>query len=206
MLDLDKIDLKKAIKEIQKDDTGKERGNDIKFLVSYVRREKGEDGFKKVKAELKRCGYELPDLSKIKDMDWIPSSWPTIFMLASAKCFNWREEEIMKMGQSVVYSHLGIKRFLRYFMSVETTLKMGADSWRKFYTFGRVKINKYDEKKKLIVVRLEDFKKHPVVCPYLLGVFSKLIEMIVGAKVVRAEETKCVFRGDPYHEFVYRYQ
>ena len=207
MLNLQALDLKEEIEELKRNDPGQERGNDIKFLVHYVRQKEGDEGFKKLEAELKRLGYNLPDVKKIDNLDWIPSSLCTIFMLASAKFFNWQEKDIIEMGSTATSFHSTLKRFfIRYFLSPKKTLEMAARGWRKFYTFGEAELVRYDEKKKIMLVRLKNFKKHPITCIYFQGLFSKIIEMTTGSKQVTAQETKCMFREDPYHEFVFRWK
>jgi len=206
MLDLQSIDLKKEIEELKRNDPGKERGNDIKFLVSYVRQKEGEKGLKELIAELKSLGYPLPDIKKINDLDWIPSSLCTIFMLASAKFFNWQEKDVIEMGRNAVSFHSTIKRFfIKYFLSPKKTLEISARSWKGFYTFGELSVVKYSSEDKIVVARIKNFKKHPITCLYLQGLFSRLVEMATGKKIT-AKETKCEFRGDPYHEYVFKWE
>ncbi len=205
MFNLQSIDLKNEIKKLQKHDPGEERGVDIKFLVKYVKQKKGKQGFQKVKAELERCGYKLPDIAKIDEIEWIPSSMPTIFMLASAKIFNWGEKEIIEWGKNIFTMHFVIKFFMRYFISLEKTVNKMSNDWRKIYNFGEVDIIKCDNKEKIIIARLKNFKKHQITCFYLLGAFTRMVEVSTGVQNVKAEETKCEFRGDPYHEFVFKW-
>jgi len=200
MIDPNKIDLKKEIENLKKL-SGEERGIDIKYLVNCVIKRKGNKGLKRVIAELKKNGYELPDLAKINNMDWISISIPTIFLVASVKCFNWQEKDIIQMGREVLSFSNILKIFIKYFSSIEKTFKLAARKWDKCYSIGELSI-KYDEQEKnKIIIYLKNFKKHPFVCLYHLGTFSEFIEVITGKKVVRAKETKCPFKGDPYHEF-----
>jgi len=205
MLDLQSIDLKKEIEELKKL-PGKERGVDIKYLVKDLIERQGKEGFKKVKAELKRLEYQLPDVKKIDDMEWIPVSLVNIFFVACVKLFNWQEDDIIEMGKNVwAYSSTLKRFFIKHFFSLEKTFEMGVRNWRKFYTIGQCEID-YDEKNKTVVMRLKNFKVHPFTCLYFQGVFSKLVEMTTGSKRVTAKETKCEFRGDSYHEFVFNWQ
>jgi len=205
MLNLQNIDLKKEIEELKKL-PGKERGVDIKYLVKDLIEREGKEGFEKVKAELKRLGYNLPDIEKIIDTEWIPVSLVNIFFVACVKLFNWQEEDIIEIGKNVWSFSSTLKRFfIKYFLSPEKTLKMGARNWRKFYSFGEVEVE-YDEKKKMTVFRFKNWKTHPFTCLYFQGVFSKLVEMTTGSKRVTAKETKCMFRGDPYHEYVFKWE
>jgi len=204
MFDIKNIDLKKEIRELKKL-TGEERGEHFKYLVTYVREKEGEEELVKLISELKKNGYELPDSNKINNMDWILSSIPTIFMVASVKFFNWQEEDIVEMGRKASAFQTTIKLFIRYFLSTRQTFKKAANDFRKHYSFGTVEIAKYDSKKKMIVIRLKDFKKHPVTCLYLRGIFSGIIKISTGSEFIESQETKCIHRGDHCHEFIFNW-
>ncbi len=194
------MDLKWEIKKLKKLQ-GKTRGDSFKNLIYYIRKEKGEEEIKKIAEELKKAGFELPELKKIKVMDWIPISIPTIYIVACMNIFNWHEEDIVKMGKGIVpYSNV-IKFFIRYFKSLEQTLQMGVDSWQKNYSFGEISIAECSQKERRVILRLKKHDRHPVVCLLYMGIFLKIIEMALGNKKFIIEETKCKFKGDDYHEY-----
>ena len=58
------------------------------------------------------------------------------------------------------------------------------------------------EEKKYIVLREEDFRFHPVICVYHAGYYQGISEYVIGSKKISVEETKCVFKGGPYNEYV----
>lgn len=204
MIDTKNIDLIKEVEELKKNDPGKERGEDIKYLVSYVKKEKGNDGYNKVIAELKKTGYTMPDISDVDNMDWIATSLVSIFFLTSVKLFNWQEEDIIKMGEGAVSFKSVLKFYVKYFSSVEKTMVMSSKQWRKHYTFGEAEIIK-STKDREIIFRLKNFKTHPFTCIYLMGVVLKVVKMASGKDSVTAREAKCMFDGDPYHEFVFKW-
>jgi len=206
MIDSAKIDLGKEIAFLEKL-TVQERGTDIKFLVNYVKSKEGLAGLKKVEAALSKVGYQMPDVEKIGDLEWIPSSCPTIFMVASVKVFNWQESDLIELGKSALAFHPLLRRFfIKYFLSLEKTFKKAVQIWPKQYSEGRVEIVKYEKQDQSIVVRLINFKKHPFICLFLQGVFIKIIKTETGSRKVIGRETKCAFKGDPYHEFVFEWQ
>ncbi|MDD5032905.1 MAG: hypothetical protein PHC85_02200 [Candidatus Pacebacteria bacterium] len=203
-LNLDKIDLKKEIADLKKI-AGEQRGNDAKFLVDYIKKKEGENGFARLKKELEKNGYALPDVDKIKNTEWIPASIPTIIMVSAAKFFRWEEEDVFEMGRKVLSFSPSIKLFFKYFLSPRKTFSLAEKAWKKIYSFSEIKLIKYDEKNKIIVMRVYNFKKHPITCVYLRGGISKFAEIATGLKKVKAEETKCMFKGDPYHEYTFKF-
>ena len=76
--------------------------------------------------------------------------------------------------------------------------------WKKFVTCGEIELGELNEKKKYAIGKLKDYEMHPAICHYLRGHFFGLIENILRNKKVIPEEIKCIFRGDPYHEFLFK--
>jgi len=203
MIDANKIDLKKEIEELKKL-SGKERGQDIKYLINYTRTKYGNDGVNKVEQELINNSYILPDIDKIDDMEWISESIPTIYMLVMVKVFNMKESDLFEMGINAIKFNTAIKLFIQFFITIEMTIKKTCQKWNKYYSNGEMKMIKYSTEKKECILGLYNFKKHPITCIYLMGALSGLFEMSVGKKV-RVKEVKCVFKGDSYHEFVFNW-
>ena len=202
MIDTKNIDLEKEIKNLKKL-PGKERGVGLKYLINYLKDQKGEKSLKKIEDELLKYGYKLPNINKIDDMDWIPSSLTVIYFLAVVKVFQLQEEDIIEIGKDVALSPSTLVKFyIKYFSSTENTIKKAISNWKKLYTHGRLELKELDEEKKIIRIRIKDFNRHPFACLYDRGVFFKIAEIATGWKKIKVEETKCFFRGDKYHEFV----
>jgi hypothetical protein len=201
MFDLSHIDLKKEMEDMAFLG-GLERGADIKFLRHYARIKAGNSGIRAIEGELAQAGVGLPDFAKLKDLEWISAKLPTIYMLAMAKVFGWSEKEVYEMGHEALTIHVALKFLLKYFSSPSATFSRAARRWQKSYSFGKMEIVDFDGTGRKVVVRLLDFKKHPITCVYLRGIFVKIVEIATGSERASIEETKCVFRGDPYHEYL----
>ena len=201
MIDAKAINLAEEIKNLEKL-KGQERGQDIIFLVAYAKRMRGEEGVELIARELKRYGYSMPDINKISAMEWIPASLPTIYMVAMAKLFNWGEEEICDMGENAVKLSSTMKIFIKYFISPRRTFAIAAKNWRKHYSFGELEVVEYNPVEKKLILHLKNFKKHKITCIYLSGTFAGIASLALDSNNVRGQETKCMFKGDPYHEFV----
>ena len=202
MINHEKIDLAKEIKELQANDPGKFRGDGFKYLVNYIKKKEGEEGWRKVVEKLAKLGYKIPDPRRVNDMVWLPSSLGSILMVTFVKVFKWQEEDLIDLGRNYVHFSRMLKFFMRYFSSPKKTLEAGARKWRQYYTFGRLETVSYDPKKKFIILRLVDYRRHPFICLYFKGVYGRVVEIATGSRRAKVEETKCEFRGDPYHEFV----
>jgi hypothetical protein len=200
MFDIKKINLAEEVKNLSSL-KGEERGADLKFLRNYVRAKAGNEGVRDIENELSQSGVTLPDSSKMKDLEWISAFLPTIYMLAMAKVFNWEEKDIFELGRYAPSIQVTLRFLVRYFFSPMMTFERAAQRWQKSYSFGKMEIVEFDDKKRLVLVRLYDFKKHEITCIFLRGVFTKIVEMATGSKKTAIKETKCIFRGDAYHEY-----
>ncbi len=203
-MDFQKIDLKKEVSNLKKL-SGKERGEDIKYLVSYIKKNKGEEGFKKVKAELNKIGYNLPNIDKIDNIEWIPVSLPNIFLVACVKIFNLKEEDIIEMGRKSLSFKSIFRFYIKYFLSFKKTITKASNSWDKHYSFGKIEIVKCNDKKKILIVRLKDFKVHQFTYIYFQGVFSQIIRIALGNKEIKSEKTKYALNGNFYYEYIFKW-
>jgi len=205
MIDTKKINLKKEVDKLLKM-KGKERGADYKYLVDYIIMKEGESGFGKIKKELEKINYKLPDDKKIDDMDWLPINLTNIFLLTAVKIFNWQKEDIIDIGKGVAPSSPLVKFFIRHFLSPQKTIKKATENaWSKHYSKGKIEMTKFDKDKKEIILKITGMDWHPFTCIYHIGSLTGVAEFILGKKV-RGEEIKCIYKGDKYHEFRFNWK
>jgi len=182
-----------------------ERAVHLKYIIGYLKRKSGEEKYKNILDVLKQAGFEMPSIDRYNDMDWIPASWPTIFMVGAQRVLGWKDEDFFRMGHDLLAFSPFIRLFIKIFVSPQKSIEKAAEKWNGHYSKGRIAIEEYDEIKKQAVARLFDFKKHPLTCMYLMGSFTKTIGLITGSKNVVFSETKCMFKGDPFHEFQFKW-
>ena len=191
----------KEISEIMKIE-GKVRGAVFQTDARYVLEKKGKKGLEMLKEEIKKTGQPISYDEKISATGWYPLSWRVLSLLTIQRIFNWGEKEIFDMGtQAPKYSFI-VKALLRYFVSLEKTFTESAEYWEEHYSVGELGAPEIDIKGKHLVLRLKDFKIHPILCPYFKGYFKAIARLSVRTERMTIKETKCMFRGDPYHEFV----
>ena len=53
-----------------------------------------------------------------------------------------------------------------------------------------------------MVFRLKNYETHPMMCIVFSGYFLQISKYVLNSKKVSIKETKCIFEGDSYHEFV----
>jgi predicted hydrocarbon binding protein len=191
----------KEILEITKI-AGKVRGAVFQTDARYILEREGEEGLRKVEAAIKQTGQPISYGKEIKATGWYPLSWRVLSLLTIQKVFNWGEKEIFEMGVAAPKYSFIVKTILRYFISPEKTFTESAKYWEEHYSVGKLEAPKIDVKNKHLILRLRDFKIHPILCIYLKGYFKAVAQLVVRTKNMTIKETKCMFKGDPYHEFV----
>jgi len=184
---------------------GQTRGVAFKTDIDYVLKEKGEDGVKTVEKKLAESGLVIK-YKDIETMKYYPMGLRAVSLLAIKNSFGFTKQDIKNMGVVAPKISLIIKFFMQYFMSPERTFKEVPKMWKKHHTVGEIEPVKFDEQNKESIVRIKNFKLHPIFCCFLTGYFSTIVKMIERTTQIGVcEETKCPFLGDEYHEYVIRW-
>lgn len=197
---MEKEELEKLLKI-----PGKTRGQVLITDFEYVKEKEGEKGVELLKKKIKEWG-DLIDYEKVKATEWYPVGLRAISLLAIKETFGWGDEEIKDLGNSAPKYSFIVKMLLKYFLSLKRSVEETPTYWAKHYTVGRLEPVILDEEKKYLVLRLHDFKIHPILCTYYLGYFLRFGQYVIKSDKITIEETKCMFKGDPFHEFVVKWE
>lgn len=185
---------------------GKTRGAVFHTDARYVLDKKGDQGLEELRKKLKVLGQQDIYSEEIKSTGWYPLGLRVISLLLIKETFNWDEKEIFNMGMSAPKHSFIVKTLLRYFISIEKTFEESAKYWEKHYTISKLEAPEINVKEKRLVLRLVDFKIHPILCIYFKGYFKSIASLVVKTDKMTIKETKCSFDGDPYHEFVIEWE
>jgi len=188
---------------------GEVRGSALVTDMNYILQKKGEEGLKRLEEKIKEWGYNI-DYRNIKNMGWYSVGLRLLSLLAVKEVFGWDEKDIRNMGYSAPAYSFTLRLVMRYFLTLKKTYQMASSVWKKHYTIGRLETPEFHEteKEKYIILRVYDFKIHPIFCPYYAGYFLRAAELSVSSKekIIGIEETKCMFKGDAFHEFKVRWE
>lgn len=182
---------------------GEIRGVSIRNTAEFVLREEGKEGLDRLEKAVEDLGHPLV-YENIQKMEFYPLGLWGIYMIVMKKIFNYSEDKIKELGAHNVKSSFIIRLFMKYFFSLDKMAKEGPKIWKKYNTAGDLKVADYSNEEKYVVLRIENYHFHPIHCQNLKGYLSAIIQMIVKDKTT-CEETKCVYRGDPYHEFLIKW-
>jgi len=110
------------------------------------------------------------------------------------------------MGVFAKKMSLIVKLFVKYFPSLRRVVINEAPKiWKKHWTIGELIPVELNEKEKYAILRVKGFNLHSVYCHYLAGYFAGILQMLVKLPKTNSQETKCSFKGAPYHEFLIKW-
>ena len=194
---------KKEAKEMINDSCSV-RGEQILMFKKEVIRLGGKGDIKKFEQEIEKLGCSFR-FNKISALDWYPMGIRTICFIVLKDIYKLTDDDIVGSGVRFIGDSIVIKLFFRYFSSRDTAFKHIPEYWKKISTCGRAEAVKLvqspDGKEGYFIARLHDFKIHPLHCLFCLGAFLQLAKLL-GGKNAKIKETKCMFKGDDYHEYV----
>lgn len=179
------------------------RGSGPKNIADFILKEEGKEGLKKVEEIIRKLGYPV-DYREMRPMSFYPMGLVAVSLLISKRLFNFDNKKFQEMGGSDAKLSPITKIFMKYFVSIKRATKEAPRMWRRYNRGGELKVIEYNDKEGYGILRVENFRLHPFHCQYLMGYFSSVVQMIVGNKAT-CTETKCVHRGDEYHEFLLKW-
>jgi len=196
--EIDKEELSKLIKM-----NGEVRGVALKSHADFILQQKGQIELDKLENILVELGYPIK-FKEIKTWDFYPIGIEIIEMLTIKNLFNFEDKKFEEIGTFGSVSSFIMKLFMRYFGSIKMVAKEAPSIWKKYYTIGELKVKELNEKERYIILDVENFFIHPLHCFHLKGFFSSVVQMVTKTNP-SCEETKCVHRGDSFHEFVIKW-
>ena len=181
---------------------GETKGASFKGYGEFILKEEGEEGLKKLEETMAKLGHPIK-YREMKEMTFYPVGYQILTLELIKRLFNYDDEKFQEMGRFIVKVSLIVKVSMKYFLRRLRTGQRVPGIWRKIYTIGDFKEVEVNREKGYAVYRIENFHIHPILCQTIIGYIASLLQMIVGYEVI-GEETKCVHKGDEYHEFYFR--
>lgn len=179
---------------------GEVKGVFLQTDARYILEREGEKGLKNLKKKAKEIGVNL-DYKRAGAMQWYPVGLRPISLLLIKDFFGYNDKDIREMGRMAAKFSFIVKLFVKFFSSIKKLFENAPRYYKMQYRIGELEAVYIDEKEKKAIIRIKDFKIHPLVCLYLEGYFQGIAEFALKEKV-RTKERKCVFRGDEFNEYL----
>jgi len=183
----------------------KTKGSEIQSELVLLEEKYGPGTIDKIERKLSDLGYPL-DCHQIRTAAWYKDSFHPLVLLVAKSLFGLTDEEIFEIGYKSPKISLGAKIYIKYFSSPRQTLKLCSADWKKFADHGEMEAGEFNEKEKYCTLRLKDYKFHPVMCSWIAGFLLGVAENTFRSEKITIEETACMFKDSPYHEFRIRWE
>lgn len=183
---------------------GEVKGAVFQTDAAYVREKKGEESLKLLAQKTKEWGHPI-DYEKASAVAWHPVGLRVLSLLAMKEVFGWGDKEIRDLGDQAPKFSFIMKIMARYFLSKQRGFRESPRYWVMHYNIGSLEAVELNEDKGYAIIRVKDFKPHPILCTYLAGFFRRATQFVLKTEKATIEETKCMFSSDPYHEFLIRF-
>lgn len=138
-------------------------------------------------------------------MTFYPLYLGALNLVIVQRIFNYHDDKFEEIGRVSSRLPLAIRLYMKYLTSMENLIKQAPKMWKMYFSVGELKVIESDTDRGRTVLRVENFKAHPLHCQILRGYFPSLAEMMIKERV-ECRETKCIYRGDEYHEFVLQWR
>lgn len=181
---------------------GDVRGAVFKTDAEYIARLASAADLKKVEQKLKEWGVSL-DYQVVMPMAWYPVAWRVLSLLAVREVLNWDDQAIREMGRNAPKASVIVKLFFKLFPDIGKFAQQIPHYWSKHYTEGSLEVISLDKEKREMVLHLNDFSFHPLLCQYLEGYFEAATKLTRPKEsVATSQEIECSFRQQvPYEAF-----
>ncbi len=182
---------------------GEVKGNAMIENMKFILKEEGEEGLKQLERAMTELGHPIRH-KEIGTMIFYPLWLDAVMLLVIKRLFNYDDKKFQKMGRFEPKISFLIRLFMKHFVSIERAAKEVPNMWKSSFTVGNLNIEEYNVGKRYGILRLKDYRSIPIQCQIFKGYFASLVQMVVGSEVV-CQETKCIHKGDEYHEFVFKW-
>jgi hypothetical protein len=179
---------------------GKIRGVVFHTDASYVLKKEGEKGLERLKNIVKDLGYQI-NYDNPKKTDWYPIGLRAISLILMKDTFGWSDKEIEEMGWNAPSFSFIIKIFMKFFVSISKIAEESPRLWKEHYWDIGELVPELHEDKKTLILRLKNFKVHPIICIYLAGYFKRVASLGIKSKKIECKETECIFKEGSCDEF-----
>jgi len=183
---------------------GNVKGTIFHAHEAFIRSKKGEKGVKRIEGEMAELGYPIK-FKDIKPFGWYPDALSCLVVVVAKEIFNWQEYEVFEMGKAAPKISIIVRLLLKHFISIKKVFEECPKFWQRHVDFGSLENTEFNEKGKYAILRVKWHGFHPLICLWLAGYIYGIGSFVLKQKI-DVKEIKCLFRGNPYHEYKIRWE
>lgn len=194
----EKEKLKKQAEEILKKE-GNTRGENY-LIAEYVEKKYGKNKVKELEELISYLLGRKYSFPEGRPKGWYKEAIDVVIILAAKNLFKWSDEKIFEVGKFHALHSFTMRVLLRYFVSLDRLSKDAPKYWEKHFDFSELEVVRKDNENNL-KIRIKGYKFHPVMNNFYAGYFQAIANGVISSEEIRMEQTKDVYKGDPYIEY-----
>jgi len=184
---------------------GNSRGVIIHSDAIFIQSKEGKKGIKVLEEKMAELGHPI-NFDEIKPGEWYPEFLSVVYVSVAKDLFNWDEKDVFDMGNSSPKFSFIAKVTMKYFLSLKKFLGEVPSYWKQHFDFGELEVSELNEEKKYLILCEKGYKFHPLMCIYHAGYYLRIAYSAIKGEKITIRETKCMFKGDPYHEYTIKWE
>jgi len=184
---------------------GNVRGEVFRANAAYIRYREGEEAIILLEEKLTELGFPLK-FKGFKSLKWYPEALSVLVILVAKDIFVWKEDDIFEMGNSAPKYSFIVQLLMRHFLSARKCFEECPQYWKAHFDFGELETFEFNEKEKYLIIRVKGYDFHPIMCIYHSGYFLRIAQFVIKSKKINIKETKCIYKGDSYHEYLIKWE
>ncbi len=195
--------LKREAEELLKIKGNARAGSSL--MADFIRKRHGQEGVKKVEEKMTEfLGYSYKFPEK-RPKNWYPEAENILIEVIAKYLFNWKDKDIFALGQFHAVHSFTMRVLLRYFVSLDKIFKDAPKHWARQFDFSELEAVELNKNKRYAIFRIKGYKLHPVTSKFFAGYFYTLARCCLKSEKVFVEQTKSVFKGGSYDEYVIKW-
>ncbi len=179
---------------------GKVRGEIFLNHAKYIEEKEGRGGLKKLEEKLSDLGHPV-NFKKIKPLDWLGEGLSCLVIVTAKDIFFWEEKDVFEMGESGPRFSLGLRMLVQNVVLPKRLFEESPLYWKNLFDFGFIEPLDFNTESQQAVLRIHEYKTHPLLCIYHAGYIKGMAEFILKVEKITVEEIKCVHKESPYDEY-----
>ena len=177
------------------------RGGVLLTRIAYVTEKYGLEGVDKIRSELTKQGYHMPEFQKIKLAEWYPQEYNIAFLKVFRNMYG--ERAFIRLSKSAPFESEGFaKHFVRWPENPSELFTNADMLWHLFYDFGRLEGRIIGERDGEIYGY--EVSDDPTFCEFLTHYFESLLENIAKSKVT-VKHSECVYNGNDREKWEFKF-
>lgn len=183
----------------------KTKGDLLGVSAKYLEKIGKKESIPLIEKRMADFGYPF-NLNNVSIMSWYPVEAEMALFFSLIEVLGWDEKNIKEFGKNFTKLSFLERIMARYFITTKKTYAEASNIWRRHMDTGHLETPEYNETGKYCILRLKGLDLHPLYCIFLAGMFETMATYITKAKKNSCVESKCIFKSEPYHEFIVRWE